>query len=194
MKDKFPTLELIDNKTIREETTRVLREHTPDYFYTAPATSSDKYHNKYARGKHGLWIHTLMVCTAFERPARAWKAQGRVSDIEVDAGRAACLLHDLRKYGNEYVEGHGADKDHDSQMYRLIKHETSLPKSVSDAIHSHMGANSWGYDGPEPTTELGDLVHIADLAGSNHNATYAIYNKPDTIETMFPEIPNAEFF
>jgi len=37
---------------------------------------------------------------------------------------------------------------------------------VAQTVATHMGAEEWGYRGPEPATELQDLVHTADMLAS----------------------------
>lgn len=188
MKDKIPHLELIEQDNIRNETEMLLENYVPDYFWEAPAATSYRHHNPYCCDDKGLWIHTLMVCTAFESLKDTYVHSGRLNEIEVDAGRAACILHDTRKFGDNW-DGSGADRDHDLQAARLVKSESSLPIQVSSAIASHMGP--W-YQGPTPESDLEMLVHQADMAASSKNGTWGIYDKPDELRSLYPSLPEAD--
>ncbi|WP_435347666.1 HD domain-containing protein [Haloarchaeobius sp. HRN-SO-5] len=99
----------------------------------------------------------------------------RVTEFETDLGRAAVLLHDIQKYGQEYTESDRADRDHDLQAAQLVRDHSGLDDRVSDAIAAHMGP--W-YEGPSPSTPLEHLVHAADMAASSKNGTWGVYRKP----------------
>ena len=185
----FPPLELIDGWETYYGTIEAIQSGVPEYFWTAPAASSYDYHNPYACGERGLWIHTLMVSTAYEHLVDSWVEQGLIHQHEAELGRAACLLHDLLKHGDSYDEGDTAAKDHDTRMSNLIRERTDLDDRVADAVASHMGP--W-YDGPEPDTPLQQLVHQADMLASTKNATVGIYKKPHLIGKLYPGLPGAD--
>lgn len=185
----FPIIELIEDTNVRLDTATAIREHVPEYFFRAPAASSYRHHNPYCCNEKGLWIHTLMVGTAYERLAPSWEGQDLVGEYEKDLGRAACLLHDLHKYGPVYDGQETAAKDHDLQMAAIIRDETSLDERVADAVASHMGA--W-YEGPEPETPLEQLVHQADMLASTKNATVGVYKTPVEIRGLYPSLPGAD--
>lgn len=187
--DLLPPISLISDEDIFMETADLVVDHCPDYFWHAPAASTYKHHNPFCCGKHGLWIHSLMVATAYERLAPSYLNQGLISIEEIDYGRAAVLLHDMRKHGESYTEGESADRDHDIQAAQLIREESELPENVAAAVESHMGA--W-YRGPEPETPLQQLVHTADMAASSKNGTWGIYKKPEPISEYYPALPEAD--
>lgn len=189
VEELLPPVRLINRQDVYDATCDAVWEHAPDYFWTAPAASTYDYHNPYCCGERGLWIHTLMVATAYERLAPSYEQQGLVSDYEVDLGRAAVLLHDLRKHGDVYEPGDSAARDHDLQAARLLREESKLDERVADAVASHMGP--W-YEGPEPETPLQQLVHQADMAASTKNGTFGIYRKPEEISRLYPSLPEAE--
>lgn len=189
VEEQFPAIECIDSESVRLDTATALRRHTPEYFFRAPAASSYRHHNPYCCGERGLWIHTLMVATAFERMAPSWVEQGHITDYEADLGRAACLLHDLRKYGSAYDGEEKAARDHDLQMGEIIRDETSLDSRVAHVVASHMGA--W-YEGPQPKTALQQAVHQADMVAASKNITIGIYNAPDEIRELYPSLPGAD--
>lgn len=181
---RMPAVELIDDVDLREQTIAEVARF-PDYFWTAPATSSDQYHNQFARGERGLWIHVCMAATAVERIVDSHVEQGRLSDREADYARAAVVLHDGRKFGDRWRPGQSADKDHDLQMYRVLQ-SRGFPEPACDAVASHMGP--W-YDGPEPSTPLQHVVHEADMVASARHVTPAVYHAPDELVEAAPDLP-----
>jgi predicted hydrolase (HD superfamily) len=185
----FPSIECIADEDVRLETATAIRRHIPEYFFRAPAASSYAHHNPYCCGERGLWIHTLMVATAYERLVDSWTGQNLITEHEADLGRTAVLLHDCRKYGAVYDGEERAASDHDLQMASIVREDTSLDARVGDAVASHMGP--W-YDGPEPETPLDQLVHQADMMAATKNATVGVYEKPREITELYPSIPGAD--
>lgn len=185
---RFPPVTKITDGDVYDETLEALIKHVPKYFFEAPAASSYDFHNPYACGERGLWIHTLMVSTAYERLVDSYVSQGLITELEADYGRSAVLLHDIRKYGDQY-HGQTALKNHDLLAAELVREKTVLPDQVADAIASHMGP--W-YEGPEPETPLQQLVHQADMAASTKNGTFGIYETPLPIKRLYPSLPGAD--
>lgn len=186
----FPPVEAIDSGVIRNATLDAIQSGVRDYFWTAPAASSYRHHNPYCCGERGLWIHTLMVSTAYERLVDSYVGQDLITKREGDLGRAAVLLHDFRKFGDAYESGESADMDHDLQAARWVRTDTDLPDEVADVVASHMGP--W-YEGPTPETSLQQLVHMADMAASTKNGTFGIRQKPDEIRRLYPSLPDADY-
>lgn len=181
---RMPAVQLIDDVDLRA---KVLDEvaRFPGYFWTAPATSSEQYHNRFARGERGLWTHVLMVATALERTVDSHVEQGRLDETEADHARAAVLLHDGRKYGDRYRPGDSADKDHDIQMWDVLR-SRGFPEAIADAVAAHMGP--W-YAGPEPSTPLEQVVHQADMTASARHVTPAVYDAPTELVDVHPDLP-----
>lgn len=185
---RLPEVNTIDDSVIREQTILALREITPEYFWTAPAASSYNHHNPFCCNKHGLWVHTKMVTTAYSRLAPTYLQQNRISETEADLGKAACLLHDTRKYGESYSKGQRADKDHDIQAANWLADNSRLDERAIEAVASHMGG--W-YMGPSPETDLDDLVHSADMFASSKNLLSGLYKPAEEIVEFYPLLPNA---
>lgn len=185
----LPPIKLIEDSKTHREVWELVENHAPAYFWTAPAASTYNHHNPYCCGERGLWIHTLMVATAYERLVDSYVCQDLITEREADLGRAAVLLHDLRKYGDGYDETDTAAKDHDLQAAELIREESILDDRVADAVATHMGP--W-YDGPDPETPLQQLVHQADMAASTKNGTFGIYQPPNEIRELYPSLPGAD--
>ena len=164
---RLPTLALIDDPDVREETAD-LAARAPSYFWEVPASRST-YHHPLCRGRHGLWIHTLQLSTVIERLADSVVGRGELSPLEIDLARAAAILHDMRKNGPPSDAADSSVSDHDLRMASEIRTESELDERVADAVASHMGP--W-YDGPTPSTPLEELVHTADMIAST--ATIAV--------------------
>jgi putative nucleotidyltransferase with HDIG domain len=165
---RVPTLSLIDDPDICEETAR-LTAAAPEYFWRVPA-SKNSFHHPICREEHGLWVHTLMLSTVIERLADSYVEQGRLTREEIDYAHAAAILHDQRKNGDRANPSETSTSNHDNQM-ALVVYGSGLPEAVGDAIASHMGP--W-YDGPQPESDLDDLVHTADMVASTETITPAV--------------------
>lgn len=189
---RFAEVELIDDADIREQTIDAIARGVPEYFWHVPATGSGRYHNPFARRKHGLWIHVKMVFAAYERFVRSFIEMGLLAEEEADMGRAAVLLHDMLKYGQDYEDGSSSISNHDKLAGHWLEHNTDLPSEIVRAVKCHNGP--W-YDGPMPDYErdpVSTLVHIADMAASTKNGTWGIYEAPDEIHGRYPNIPRAD--
>lgn len=100
---RAPTVALIDDE-LRERVVETIPE-LPAYFWEAPAMSSEEYHNRFAHGGRGLWTHVLMCVTVVESLKDSYVERGCLNDQYVDHARAAILLHDGWKYGDEWTAG-----------------------------------------------------------------------------------------
>lgn len=176
---RMPTLRLIDDDRLREQTARLTAD-APDYYWSVPASSSG-FHHPACRGLHGLWVHTLMLSTVIDRLADSYVEQGRLTREEIDYAHAAAVLHDQRKNGPPENPHDKSVTDHDELMAAVV-HDSDLPDAVADAVNSHMGP--W-YSGPEPKTDLDDLVHTADMVASTSTITPAIQGPiPDELASL----------
>lgn len=170
---RVPTLRLIVDADLRDEVARVTAG-APRYFWEAPATTSDEYHNPACRGHRGLWVHTLMLSTAIETLADSREQLDDLDRRDLDTAHAAAILHDQRKLGAPERRGEPSDTaltDHDLRMADYLTATADVPKRVVDAVASHMGP--W-YDGPAPVHPVSRLVHDADMIASSAAVTPAI--------------------
>lgn len=189
---RFAEVELIDDDEIRRETLDAFKSGVPDYFYNVPATGSGRYHNPFSRRKHGLWIHTKMVFTAYERFVDSFLQMGLITETEANGGRAAVLLHDMFKYGPDYEDGDTTVKNHDKLAGSWLEMNTGLPKATVRAVKTHNGPY---YSGPAPEyaeSPIEMLVHMADLAASTKNITCGIYKPASEISGRYPNIPRSD--
>jgi len=161
---RMPSLALIDDEEICAETRR-LTQFAPAYFWTRPGSTAG-YHNAHDRG---LWAHTLKLSTVIERLAGSFTERGLLrGSVDVDRAHAAAILHDQRKAGKD---GEETQSDHDLRMGELVRQESDLGETVARAIEEHMGP--W-YDGPEPSSTLAELVHVADMMASDEHVDIAL--------------------
>lgn len=186
---RLPEVKDISDSDLRGEVINVVQNHFPDYFWTAPASS--KHHPPEHRARHGLWLHTKRVCTVFERLEESMRNQGHMDRTDVDHGRAACLLHDMFKYGEPPTEVNGTTNDHDvsaaEYLDRLEDDEGNrrIPKEVVGAVEAHNGP--W-YRGSPPRTHTEQMVHIADMVASDENARVAVKEPHEVLVEQFPRI------
>jgi hypothetical protein len=161
---RMPSLQLIDDDDMREQTHRITRL-APAYFWERPGSTAG-YHNAHDRG---LWAHTLKLSTVIERLADSYTGRGLLrAPLDVDRAHAIAILHDQRKAGED---GDETQSDHDLRMGEVVREKSPLGETVARAIESHMGA--WG-DGPEPSSTLAELVHVADMTASDDNVGIAL--------------------
>lgn len=166
---RLPSIDYIDDDEVRIEVIELSRR-APAYFWVKPAAQGD-YHNELCRNQHGLWAHSLMVSTGIEYFSDSWIAQGRISEDDLDYARAAALLHDQRKHGPHQAPEGSSTSDHNLSMADVVREESRIPEIVAVAVEEHMGPF---YDGPAAESEIGKLVHTADMAASTDEYTATI--------------------
>jgi hypothetical protein len=197
---RLPEVTHIESEEIRAQTLAVLR-HTPDYFWTVPASTSGKYHNEFAREEHGLWIHTKMAAHVCEEMLPSWIGQGYITDDQADLVRQGVLLHDLFKQDlpenrdpENPADCHTAD-DHDLIAAEWLAEHTDVSDVVVHAVAAHNGPDGWG-DGPSPTdtdapvaAEVAREVHTCDMMASRATITAAVYDPCEELTEKYPELP-----
>lgn len=179
---RYPEVDAIQDDELREQVIQTIRQF-PDYHWTAPASSH--HHPPEHQARHGLWLHTKRVCTAFERVAKSMVKQGHLTWADIDKGRAACILHDMYKYGIPPTSVDSTSRSHDVIAANWLRDHTELPDEVCDAVEAHNGP--W-YAGDPPTSHVQQMVHIADLNASDENARYAVKDLHPVLEEKFPRV------
>ena len=171
-------LSLIKSKDIREFAEFGLSV-LPDYFFVIPASSTGKYHPKYALGEGGLVRHTgaavRIAYTLFNIEMYNQHFDQRAMDMIL----VALLLHDGTKSGIE------------KQSYTVVNHplvvceliESSAcdrlasdflgvidREKIYEMIRSHMGQWNTSRDGsvemPKPKSIYEKFVHMCDYLAS----------------------------
>ena len=145
---------VISSEKIREETRAALLS-APKYFRRVPASSSGKYHPKYALGRGGLVRHTIAVVKIADHMCNL--EFRRVDAATRDKILAACFLHDTRKQGMT-----DADSGHTVKDHAKLASETIEDQDISRMVLSHMG--QWGRNKPGNMPQF--IVHLADYLGS----------------------------
>jgi hypothetical protein len=156
------TKKTIKNESIKNFTVKMLEENCPDYFKTAPASSSGRYHPAYALGKGGLVRHTTAALYFLEAmtQTKGWQSKEAEKDgwmltsDDIDRMKSAVILHDFDK--ENY-------KDHEGLACKRINKALGIEHSkIGDMVHAHMG--EWGSRKPQSLIE--QLVHTADYLAS----------------------------
>ena len=168
-------LQSITNDDIRFKTIRVLLD-VGEKFWTAPASSTGKYHPNYALGEGGLVRHTkaavMIANSLLDLVCVQDSLRNEPKDIE-DYIRAALILHDCCKSGISFEDKYTAH-EHPLLVGELIEdlfgQDNEFTIIVRALISSHMGqwtTCKWNNIVlPEPTTVAQKFVHICDYLAS----------------------------
>ena len=152
----------------------VLINLLPDYFFTIPASSTGKYHPKFASTISGLVKHTkAAVRIAYD----LFETVNNFSDNDKDLIIMALIMHDGLKKGLE--EEKYTRFDHPLLVSKMImENANKLEMEIDDVrkmcmlIESHMGKwNTNKYSKvelPVPTNELQRYVHRCDYLASRN--------------------------
>ena len=161
-------INLIEDENLRQFVTNYLNDYVPSYFWEIGASSSGKYHPKFAQGKGGLVRHTKAVVMFAEELLRMNSYQF-MPTLYKDFVIIACICHDTCKYGiaeydtSEYSQ-HGENAEIlMAHAWNDMFHET-LPDFLGMAVLTHMG--QWGE--VKPFTNIDRCVHMADYMASRN--------------------------
>lgn len=164
----------IKNERIRRSCFEMIKL-LPGYFFEIEASSTGKYHPKYALGNGGLIRHTkAAVRIAFELLSDPTIGDKYTND-EKDLMIMALILHDGVKCGvpkEKYTRF-----DHPIMMAEMLMDneevmelEMEEVEFVCDAIKTHMGPWTTDYNGVEvlekPKTKYQNFVHMCDYLAS----------------------------
>ena len=156
----------------------------PDYFFKIAASSTGKYHPKFASTEHGLVKHTkVAVRIAYD----LFEVNEMFSDDEKDLIIMALIMHDGLKKG--YEEEQYTRFDHPLLSSELImkhakdlKMDTDSVRLLCRMIESHMGKwNTNKYSKvvlPVPKDKYERFVHMCDYLASR-NYLNVKFNKLD---------------
>ena len=148
----------------------------PDYFFTVAASSTGKYHPKYALGNGGLVRHTK-AADLFAHTLLELEQNNSFTQDEKDLIITAVTLHDGRKHG---MDGSAFTvAEHPTLCADWVKEEPELKgiisdeylQLVSDGIASHMGEFNTDFKTkkeilPKPKTEMQKFIHLCDYLAS----------------------------
>ena len=177
-KDKVKVFEeefkYIKNKDIRSDAEYLIGS-LPDYYFEVDASSTGKYHPKYAQGKGGLSRHVKSaVKMAVELLANP-SIGGIYSDRDKDLIYLSLLIHDGLKYGK--VKEQYTRFDHPILISEFVEDNKDKLKmneedreKVKSAVASHMGPwNTSSYSDvilPVPKKPMEKFVHMCDYLAS----------------------------
>lgn len=171
-----------------KEAASYLVDSLPDYFFEIPASSTGKYHPKYALEKGGLVRHTKAAVSFLQTLLGNPLYKDEFSQTAKDLLTIALIIHD------------GLKNDYDHQKYTAFNHpllmarhldkekaninldETEL-RFLKDAISSHMGPwNESDYSTeklPLPETKAQHLIHVCDYLASRKHIEIMFDNNDD---------------
>ena len=164
----------IKNEKYRENL-KILIDLLPDYFFEVAASSTGKYHPKYALGNQGLLRHTKAAAKIAYELLKNNTIGSAFKEEEKDLMIIALILHDGLKLGlkkEEYTRF-----DHPILMANYLKEnidKTTLSEKemefIADCIETHMGEWTTDYNGNEvlktPKNRYQKFVHMADFLAS----------------------------
>ena len=154
-------LRKIKDDTIRDFVVAGLIK-APNHFWFRSSSSSGKYHLKDEFIEGGLIKHTKRVCLAAEILMRA-----STSSVNQDVVIAACILHDICKYGDGIIGTEHTVDNHPqlaSKLLREIPTQCSSKELIINAVERHMG--KWGSNKPVSVEDR--VVHLADMIATNY--------------------------
>ena len=158
-----------------KESAKTMLDKLPEYFYEVPASSTGKYHPKFALGDGGLVRHTK-AATRIAYELLTNKIIGSAfTDREKDLIIMSVMLHDGCKSGltkTQYtVVNHPLIVSKlirdNAQSLRLNEDDINL---VCSMIESHMGEFNKDFKGntvlPLPSNKYQKFVHMCDYLAS----------------------------
>ena len=173
----------------------ILIEMLPDYFFHEAASSTGKYHPKYALGDGGLLRHTKAACyiahELLSDPAIGEKYTSREKDLMI----VGLIMHDGLKSGIE--KSQYTKFEHPLLVCDYIKENkdklTFTDKEIEFMCHvisSHMGPwNTNNYSNivlPKPESKFQRFVHMCDYLASR-KVIDVKFDSDNNIEEWFYE-------
>ena len=148
----------------------------PDYFFEVPASSTGKYHPKFALGEGGLVRHTKVAVRLAHELLNNNTIGCKFTEHDKDLILMAITLHDGLKSGLEHDKYTKFDHPLLVSKY-IMENKDKLSMDIDDLrkmcsmIESHMG--EWTYDSykkkevlPKPRTAEQRFVHMCDFLAS----------------------------
>ena len=166
-------LALIHNDFMREIAIKTLLA-APKQFWTAPASSTGKYHSADECLPMGLVLHIKRVCKSanfLAQDPEYWSEIKRDNFIPYDGLIVSALLHDCVKSGKNW--GLYTVTEHPQLAADLVLEvngNTLFAQAVAQTIKTHMGwawgDRVWGNPTNAPKTLCQKLLHRADMMAS----------------------------
>lgn len=169
-------LDTIENSDIRYFAEQCI-ETIPDYFWEVGASSTGKYHPKYALGELGLARHTCALVRFLNHIFNVECFGSKFSSREKDLMRVAGMMHDTRKSGDDETYNNNKYTKFDHPLLAANEIRTLIGfiseeelELVAIMIESHMG--QWNTDKrsktilPLPENKYQKMIHLADYLAS----------------------------
>lgn len=179
-------LELIKDEKVRTFTEKVLESVAPEFFQAA-ASSTGKYHPKYALGEGGLYRHTRAAVGIAASLLELDMYRDAFVSGTADYCIAALILHDTCKSGrcwdSKYTK-HSHPIEAKQLVEEVLAEEVNsgdpdaerYVRYVGDLIASHMGQwNTARWDRtvlPKPISAGEKFVHLCDYLASRKFLEY----------------------
>ncbi len=168
-------LPFIQDSDLRERLVLILDEYLPNYWFSVEASSTGKYHPRYAAGEGGLLRHSKAAMAIGYELLQNPTFGNNFNQREKDLLLMSLLIHDGLKYNFEKEEY--TRFDHPVLMAKFIMDNYQLwditeedAKYMSSVVASHMGPwNTSKYDKtvlPVPETDAQKFVHLCDYLAS----------------------------
>lgn len=168
-------LKSINNENILKFTTLAL-DNLPQYFFEVAASSTGKYHPRYALGDGGLVRHTKAAVRFALHLLEIEQSKNQFTDLDKDCIISAIILHDGWKHGDTgspfSTHDHPqfcADWIMTSEIFNNII-DNEYRETISLAVSSHMG--EWNTSKRskivlnKPATKIQKFVHMCDYLAS----------------------------
>ena len=198
MVDEIDTIKDIDNRKFA----LILLSNVPDYFFSAPASSSGKYHPKNDLGEGGLVRHSISVARMLDHLLEPY-GYFDFNEEQKDLLKIAALFHDCMKSGTqEEYEKNSCTKFlhplYAANFIMTVAIECGYPYEkaifIYDAVIAHMGQwntnkNEVGSKLPTPVSPRQRILHLADYLASRKDINITVEEdddeKPDSpVETV----------
>lgn len=174
---------LINNEVIKNLVVKALMNTALD-FYKEGASSTGKFHPKYAQGEGGLVRH-VKAAVYFAKNLTTLEMY-EISDEERDIIIAALILHDSCKRGINFEKSYTVH-EHPLLVSKLLnEEELSFDEldywyQINELISSHMGQWVTGKGSktvlPKPITKEQQLVHLCDYLASRKEIELTMFNE-----------------
>ena len=195
-------LSYIANEDIRQCAEKAV-SLLPDYFFKVAASSTGKYHPKYALGDGGLVRHTKAAARFANHLLQLEQNKKAFSDQDRDLIIVSILLHDGWKHGKDGSSY--TTHDHPIVCAEWVKSCEDLKGIISDedrmkvsnAISSHMG--EWNTNKrssvvlPKPETDMQKFVHMCDYLASRKDIEI-LFDEPANNNASAPAPVTAETY
>ena len=168
-------IEQISNPGVKDWVKNTLN-NTPDYFFSAAASSTGKYHPACTIKEGGLIVHVKRAFYIAERLCRGWDIIGTERDIVL----AAIILHDIAKTGR----GQGSYEDYENHPLNAEKYfaENNVPglvSTINGCIRHHMGL--WTPESIKKPLADYTLVELAVYTSDYMSATKDLITPEDEL-------------